>query len=134
MYSLDRKQKALILALWFVVILELTVLSILIYFSRLAYFISFFIVFIKLIAPWFIVFNLAFLFYSLLTKEAEFTWEFWRDYLKELYRFFLISFAMATIVMIASVILGTVLGISAERVFRLSVIKDMQKWVAEHFY
>jgi len=134
MYSLDRKQKALILALWFVVILELTVLSILIYFSRLAYFISFFIVFIKLIAPWFIVFNLAFLFYSLLTKEAEFTWKFWRDYLKELYRFFLISFAMATIVMIASVILGTVLGISAERVFRLSVIKDMQKWVAEHFY
>ena len=134
MYSLDRKQKALILALWFVVILELTVLSILIYFSRLAYFISFFIVFIKLIAPWFIVFNLAFLFYSLLTKEAEFTWKFWRDHLKELYRFFLISFAMATIVMIASVILGTVLGISAERVFRLSVIKDMQKWVAEHFY
>lgn len=134
MYSLDRKRKALILALWFVVILELTVLSTLIYFSRLAYFISFFIIFIKLIAPWFIVFNLAFLFYSLLTKEAEFTWKFWRDYLKELYRFFLISFAMATIVMIASVILGTVLGISAERVFRLSVIKDMQKWVAEHFY
>jgi hypothetical protein len=134
MYLLNRRQKTLILTLWFVMISEWIVLSILIYFARLPHFISLFIAFAELVSPWFIVFNVAFLFYSLLTKGLEFTWEFWRDYLKELYRFLLLSFAMTAIVIIASATLGTILGLSAERVFGLSVIKAMQKWVAENFY
>lgn len=122
------------MTLWSIVILELILILILVYFSRWAYFISLFIVFIQLASPWFLIFNLAFLIYSLLTKEVEFTWEFWLNYFKELYRFFLLSFGMAVVVLIASFILGTILGTSAERVFSLSVIKDMQRWVAAHFY
>ena len=114
--------------------LECILLWILVFFSSLPYFISLFIALIKLAPPYFLIINLIFLFYSLSIKNLELTWGFWRDYLKELGRFFLVSSALTAIVIIASAMLGYVLGISAESVARLSLMKDMQKWVGEHFY
>ena len=131
---MDRRQKALILTLWFLLTLEWVVLLVLIYLARLPFFIALFVAFIKLTSPWLIGLNLVFLLFTLFTKGIEFTWEFWRDYAKELFRFFALSFLVTTVVITASSILGAVLGISADRISTLSTIKAMQEWVAHHFY
>lgn len=131
---MNKKQRALYIILWSILILEWIALLLLIYFSRLPYFISLFVSFIQVFSPWFIAINLAFLFYTLFTKGLEFTWVFWKDYLQELARFFVRSFAATLLAIVISATLGTALGLSADFVTRLPTWEKMRQWASDYFY
>jgi hypothetical protein len=131
---MDRKPKIIILTLCLILFLEWIGLLALVYFARLPEFIALFVAFVRLFSPWFIGFNIVFLVFTLFTKGIKFTWEFWRDYIKELLRFFTLSFIITAVVIVVSTVLGARLGIFADRISALPTIKEMQQWVAEHFY
>jgi len=131
---MDRKQKAIFLTLWFILIGEWIGMLILIYFARLPYFISLFVVFIQIVSPWLVSLNVVFLIFTLFTRGVGLTWTFWKDYTKESFRFFISSFFITLVVITLSSMLGTALGLSADRISKLSTIKGIREWVADHFY
>lgn len=131
---MDRKQRIIFLTLWFILILEWIGILMLIYLARLPYFISIFVSFIQVISPWLIGINVAFLLFTLFTRGLQFTWVSWKDYLREFFKFFASSFVITVVAIAASSILGTALGLSADRILKLSIIKAMREWAAYYFY
>jgi ABC-type spermidine/putrescine transport system permease subunit II len=131
---MDKKDKAIILTLWFILILEIIGISIMIYLTRLPHFISLMVFFIQLLSPWFIAINIVFLLLTLFSKGLEFTLAFWKDYLNELFRFFAVSFIIAFVAIAISAVLGTALGLSADRISTLPTLKVMREWIGKHFY
>ena len=109
-------------------------MMLLVYFARLPYFVSVFVGFIQLFSPVFVVMNIAFLAFTLFTRGLEFTWEFWKEYLIELLRFFFKSFIFTFIAIGVSAILGTALGLSADFFTRLPRWETLRQWAAEFFY
>jgi hypothetical protein len=130
---MDRRQKVIFLTLWVILIVEWFGLLLLMYFARLPYFISLFIAFIQILSPWLLGVNAVFLLFTLFTRGLKFTWVSWRDYLKDFFRFFASSFAITVVLMTASSILGTALGISVERIWQLSIMNALREWVAYYF-
>ena len=107
---------------------------ILIYFARLPYFISLFVVFIQVVSPWLVGLNVVFLIFTLFTKGVGYAWVSWRDYTKESFKFLVSSFFITVIVITLSSMLGVALGLSADRISELSTIKGLREWVTHHFY
>ena len=111
-------------------ILEWIGILILIYFARLPYFISLFVTCIQILLPWLIGINMVFLLFTLFTKGLEFTWVFWRDAIKDFFKFFISSFLITVVVIAVSSLLGTLLGIFVDRTSELPIIKEIKAWIA----
>jgi len=126
---MDKKQKAIFLTLWIVLILEWIGLLILIYFARLPFFISLFVTCIQILLPWLIGINIVFLLFTFFTKGLEFTWVFWRDAIKDFFKFFISSFLITIVVIAVSSLLGALLGIFVDRASGLPIIKAMRAWI-----
>jgi len=127
---MDKRQKAIFLTLWIILILELIGILILIYFARLPYFVSLFVICIQILLPWLIGINIVFLLFTLFTKGLEFTWVFWIDAIKDFFKFFISSFLITIAVIALSSLLGALLGIFVDRASELPIIKELRAWIA----
>jgi hypothetical protein len=131
---MNKEEKTIVMTLLFVVGFEWAGLLLLVYFARLPNFISLFVGFIKFLTPWLAFINVLVLFLSFYTKRLKFTLETWKSDLKELFKFFELSFAITIAVVAVAAMLGTLLGISADHLSTLPTINKMREWVNQHFY
>lgn len=130
-FLMNKEEKTIVLVLLFILGFQWIGLLLLVYFARLPHFISLFVGFIKFLTPWLIILNILLLY---LTKRLKFTLATWKSDLKELFRFFELSFAITIVVVAVAAMLGTLLGISADRLSTLPTINKMREWVSQHFY
>ena len=131
---MNKEEKTIVLILLFILGFQWIGLLLLVYFARLPHFISLFVGFIKILTPWFAILNVFSLFFSFYTRRLKLTLATWKSDLRELFRFFELSFAIAVVVVAVAAMLGTLLGISADRLSTLPTISKMREWVSQHFY
>ncbi|MBN1912834.1 MAG: hypothetical protein JW788_00380 [Candidatus Omnitrophica bacterium] len=131
---MEKTHKRILVILCFILAVEWMGFLVLIYFARFPYFVSLFLAFVQVTSNWFLGFNIVFLFYNLFTKEIKFTWDFWREYTKELFRFFAISLAITIALIAVSAVIGTKVGLTVERISRLPTIMTLKEWISCHIY
>ena len=136
--KLNQEEKIIFWSLILMLISELIVLSLFIYFSRFEDFVFFFINGIRLTSPILFSFNFIFLIFTLFTRKAKLTIIFWGAYLRRCLKYFFGSLMLTVILITVSSLIGALIGLWLKKFYYLFDIKDviesMRDWVNANFY
>jgi len=135
---MHKKEKFIIWVLSAILVIELIILFALVYFAKFEVFFFLFISGLKFISPFFLLLNIIFLISTIFVKGIDLTSKFWRTYLIDYLRFFILSLAFAALLITISAFLGVLLGISLIKVYSISSFREfmdsLRNWVSRQFY
>lgn len=126
-----------VLVLWIltaVLIIEVAMISILLYASRLLAFFNILFIGVRIIAPILFAVNVVFLIYALFGKGKAQTARSWSQDLRNSVKFFVISVFATLVTITLCSFLGALLGISADRISNWPTLQQMREWVASQLY
>jgi hypothetical protein len=133
-----RKEITIVWILAIMLILELSILLFLVYFADLPLFLTVFVRTLKLLSPIFLLSYVLFLVLVIFGKGKLLVARLWKDFLRELFRLFILSFIIALITLIISVIIGTTIVLLLKYMYSLpntkGILTPLRKWVEATFY
>jgi len=118
-----KKELLIIWILATIAAFEILLLWFLIYFDRVVVFFHFFVLIMRLIAPWVLAVDVAFLVFVLFGKGKLHTAKFWKDDARKSLRFFASSFIIAIVFISLCVFLGMLMGVSMEHLCSWHALK-----------
>ena len=113
---------------------ELLMLIVLIYFAKLVLFFYLFLGFLRLVSPFLLVSNIAFLVFVLFGKGKTRTAILWTEDLRKSLKFFALSFVISIVAISVCACLGALLGFSAAGVASWHTLKEIKEWIALRLY
>jgi ABC-type spermidine/putrescine transport system permease subunit II len=135
---MTRRDKFIIWLLVSVLIFELMLLYTLLYFTRPEELLLFLAGGLRIVSPFFLLFNICFLIFSIFTKGIEFTAKFWKTYFREYLKFLLISLTLGVLLVCISVVFGVFTGIALKKAYSISSLKELfqqlRNWVNKQLY
>ena len=128
-------------AAWFIgtlMVLELLAIWSLAYFARLPHFFFIFLRCLRILSPLFLWIYAVIFLLVMFGKGKEFTWVYWKDYLLETLRFFVLSLFISLAILVISAFLGVVIWFVLKRLNALpavnSLLDTIRQWIAVQFY
>jgi hypothetical protein len=135
---LTRTERFTVFVLGAFLVVEFVVLMSLVHFARFPLFIPLFIRTLKILTPAFIVLNAAFLISIMLVRGRKLIVRSWKDYVRELMRFAVISLMLTIILMTISALIGALLGLVADEMSKNpaagGVLQRLRDWVSQNIY
>jgi hypothetical protein len=135
---MTRRYKFIIWLLVSVLISELMLLYVLIYFVRPEELLLFLVDGLKVVSPFFLLFNICFLIFNIFTKGIEFTAKFWKTYFREYLKFLLTSLSLGVLLVCISAVFGVFTGITLKKVYSISSLRELfqqlRDWVNKQLY
>jgi hypothetical protein len=132
------RDKFIIWLLVSLLVSELILLYSLLYFSSPEELLLFLAGGLRLVSPFFLLFNIGFLIFSIFTKGIKFTAEFWKRYFREYLRFFFISLASGLLLVSVSAVFGVITGITLKKACSISALRELFQelriWVNKQLY
>jgi len=117
-----------------ILLIELAMMAVLVYFSKFVAFFQILFVGLRLASPLLFILNIVFLAYSLFGKGKTQTARSWMKDLRHSLKFFVISLVIAVVTISVCSFLGALLGISADRLSNWPTLQQMREWVASQLY
>ena len=118
--------------------LEMLALWSLAFFARLPYFFFIFLRALKILSPLFLWIYAVIFLLVIFGKGREFAWVYWKEYLLETLRFFVLSLFISLAILVISAFSGVVAWFVLKRLNALpainSVMDTIRSWVAAQFY
>ena len=132
------RDKFIIWLLASLLISELILLYTLLYFSGPEKLLLFLAEGLRTVSPFFLLFNMGFLIFSIFTKGIKFTAEFWRIYFREYLKFFFISLASGLLLVSVSAVFGVFTGITLKKACSIyslrELFQELRIWVNKQLY
>jgi hypothetical protein len=132
--KVNRSQLIVFWILAILLILEMLGLVVLVYFARLPLFLIFLLDALRVLTPGVLAVNILFLIWTVFVKGQKLVLMTWQDYLRELLRFFLASFAITVVLMLISALLAALITLLLERMSVFPVVDSLRKWIGANFY
>jgi Mg/Co/Ni transporter MgtE len=119
-------------------VFELLGLWSLAYFARLPYFFFIFLRALRILSPLFLWLYAIIFIAVMFGRGQEFTWLSWKEYLKETFRFFILSLSITLVILVLSSFSGVIIWFVLKRLNALPAINNwmdaIKIWVATQFY
>ena len=119
-------------------VLELLGLWSLAYFARVPYFFFLFLRALRILSPLFLWLYAIIFIAVMFGRGQEFTWLSWKEYLKETFRFFILSLSITLVILVLSSFSGVIIWFVLKRLNALPAINNwmdaIKIWVATQFY
>jgi hypothetical protein len=134
-----RKRELIIVwALTMLMLIELSALLSLVYFTQLPFFLFVFTVALKLLSFFLIGATTLFLVLILRGIRLELTIESWKEHIRETLRFIGSSFFLTLLVISLCLVLGVLIVFLMEKIYFLpniqGLVKSIRRWIVLHFY
>lgn len=134
----NRRELFILYVIAVVSIIEFLGLMVMVYLAKIPAFISVFVKTLKILSPIFIGINVVFLIFTVFVKKRKSIVQSWKNYVRELIRFSVLSFAITIALVIISTLLGILIELTLRHIFNLSeaesVIEHMREWISRNFY